>query len=124
MNKIIFLLLLVSFGSIARQDCQVEDISVVRMDAKFVDKCSNFSKPCWFMGGTSTLKNGCDIPVGIQLKLTGYDKNGMPVDTMEFWPASIRNVPVGEYVFKMPQHFDYSSQIKTFAMEPVSVKVW
>lgn len=102
----------------------LNDISVTRVDAKFVDKCNDFLRPCWFLGGTGTLNNSCAFPVGVQLKLTGYDENNIPVDIKEFWPASIRNIPIGEYNFKMPKSFDYSVDITRFSIEVVDIKVW
>jgi hypothetical protein len=54
-----------------------------------------------FANITGTLINNCPEPVGVQLKVTLFDKSGNVVDTQDMWPASISNIPPRiEYPFK------------------------
>ena len=39
------------------------------------------------------LINNCDKPIGVQIKVTIYDKNGNILTVHDSWPASIKNIP-------------------------------
>ncbi|MBB1295745.1 hypothetical protein, partial [Pseudoalteromonas sp. SR41-4] len=110
---------LIFFSGFAMSECNIQAISVKNVNGKFVDKCNSAHKPCWFMGGVGVIENSCEIPVGVQVKITAYDKLNSPVNTHEFWPASIRNIPKGEYVFSMPSNFEYSPEISSFRFEVI-----
>ena len=114
-----FSLLLVSP---AHAECAVSDIKVKSIKAKFVDECRR--SPCVIMKGVGVLTNQCSEPIGVQLKITAYDKAGAPVATRELWPASIRNIPPGDYTFSLDQWLEHDPEIKTFEVVPVSIKKW
>jgi len=102
--------------------CNLSNIEIKNIKAKFVDKCS--SRECWELKGIATLVNHCTTSVGVHVKLMAYDNEGIPIDTTEFWPASIRNIPSGSYTFKLPQFIDYDPDIKRFEIKAIEVKKW
>ena len=70
------------------------------------------------------LTNRCSEPVGVQLKMTAYDRTRTPVATRELWPASTRNIPPGDHTFSLDQWFDYDPEMKTFDLIPIEVREW
>ena len=102
--------------------CAPSDISIKSMKAKFVDECRTTS--CPYMKGVAVLTNGCSEPIGVQLKITAYDKAGAPVAARELWPASVKNIPPGDYTFSLDTWLDYDPEINTFEIAPVAVKRW
>jgi len=76
------------------------------------------------MKGVGVLANQCSEPIGVQLKITGYDKAGAPVATRELWPASVRNIPPGDYTFSLDQWLAHDPEIKTFDVVPVAIRKW
>ncbi len=77
-----------------------------------------------FMDGVAVLVNKCSGPVGVQVKMTAYDKNGEPVATNERWPASVSNIPPGDYTFSLLGFLDYSTDAKTFKVTVAGVNRW
>lgn len=77
-----------------------------------------------FMDGVAVLVNKCAEPVGVQVKMTAYDKEGEPVATHERWPASVSNIPPGEYTFSLLGFLDYSPEAKTYKVTVANVKRW
>lgn len=124
MRTLTLMLPLIFFSSFAMSECNIQDVSVKNINGKFIDKCNSINKPCWFMGGVGVIEHSCNTPIGVQVKITAYDKLNSPVNTKEFWPASIRNIPKGEYVFNMPSNFEYSPEISSFRFEVIDIKVW
>lgn len=118
------ILLLISFTLInpVWAGCKVSDITIKSMKAKFVDECK--LSPCIYMKGVAVLTNNCAEPVGVQIKITGYDGSGSPVATRDLWPASVRNIPPGDYTFSLDQWLDYDPEIKKFDLQPIEVKQW
>ena len=106
----------------ALAECSVADITMKSTKAKFVDECRR--SPCVTLKGVGVLTNKCSEPIGVQLKITAYDKAGAPVSTRELWPASTRNIPPGDYTFSLDQWIEYDPEIKTFDVIPVSVEKW
>lgn len=74
------------------------------------------------MKGVAVLTNSCAEPVGVQVKIIGYDNAGSPVATRDLWPASVRNIPPGYYTFSLDQYLDYDPSIESIALEPIAVK--
>lgn len=105
-----------------RKACSVADIAIKSIDAKFVDRCRR--TPCPSMKGLAVLTNHCAESVGVQIKITGYNKNHAPLATRDLWPASINNIPPGDYTFSLDTWLDYDPAIKTFDLVPISVKRW
>ena len=102
--------------------CTVSNISVITTHVEWKDAC-RISK-CITLRGAATLTNHCAIPVGVQIKINGFDKAGIPVASRDLWPASINNIPPGNYTFSIDQWLEYDSSIVNFELLPISVKVW
>jgi len=120
--RIVFFAILWSSIYPAWAACTLSDITIKSMRVKFVDKCR--SSPCIYMKGVAVLTNRCEEPVGVQLKITGYDQTGAPVATSDLWPASTRNIPPGDYTFSLDQWLDYDPEMKKFDLVPIEVKQW
>jgi hypothetical protein len=112
-----------SNSPVARPSCAASDITIKSSKARFVSECSARS-PCYGLKGVAVLVNNCSEPIGVQVKITGLDKDGNPVATRNLWPASIRNIPPGEYTFSLDTWLDYDPSIKTFQLAPIDVKRW
>lgn len=121
MRFMAFAILLLSVSP-AWATCTLSDVSIKSLNAKFVDECQRSS--CPHMKGVAVLTNRCSEPVGVQIKVTAYDKSGAPVATRDLWPASINNIPPGDYTFSLDQWLDYDPAIKTFDLRPVAIKHW
>jgi hypothetical protein len=72
----------------------------------------------------AVLTNRCAEPVGVQIKMTAYDKSGAPIATSARWPASISNIPPGDYTISLDQYLDYDPAIVKFELVPIAVKQW
>jgi hypothetical protein len=121
MRVIIFVVLLASVHP-AWAACSLSDISIKSMKAKFVDECRSSS--CFYMKGVAVLTNRCSEPVGVQVKITAYDKARAPVATRDLWPDSTNNILPGDYTFSLDHWLDYDPEIKTFDLVPIAVKRW
>lgn len=102
--------------------CTLSDITIKSMRVKFVDECRR--SPCIYMKGVAMLTNRCSEPIGVQVKMTAYDRTGAPVATRELWPAGTRNIPPGDYTFSLDQWLDYDPDMKTFDLVPIEVRQW
>lgn len=120
--RIMFVAILLACANPAWAACRLSDITIKSMKAGFVDECRR--SPCIYMKGVAVLTNRCSEPVGVQLKITAYDRAGAPVATRELWPASTRNIPPGDYTFSLDQWLDYDPEIKTFDLVPIEVRQW
>ena len=120
--RITVVVCILAFVHAANAACSISDIAIKSMKARFVDECQR--SPCVYMKGVAVLTNRCKEPVGVQVKITGYDKSDSPVATRELWPASIRNIPPGDYTFSLDQYLDYDPSIKRFDLTPIEVKQW
>ena len=102
--------------------CTVADIEIKSMRAKFVDRCR--TRSCAHMQGIAVLRNNCATAVGVQVKITGYDAKNQPVATRELWPASVRNIPPGDFEFSLDTWLDPDPTMRSFALTVVEVKRW
>lgn len=119
------LILFALFGLLAlpaSAKCGLSDISIKSFNAGFVNPCR--TSPCYSMKGVGVLTNRCSQPVGVQLKMVAYDKSGNPVAVNDSWPASVNNIPPGDYIFSLDTWIDYNPAIKTFTLQPISVRQW
>lgn len=121
MRALLALLALLNVGA-ANAACSIADIEIKSVEARFVDECRH--SPCIYMKGVAVLTNRCSEPVGVQVQITGYDKSGAPVATRELWPASVRNIPPGDYTFSLDQYLEYDPAIKRFGLKAVAVRQW
>ena len=123
--RILFFVLLISLISLtppAWAGCTVSYISIKSIKAKFIDTCKR--SPCPSMKGVAVLTNHCSEPVGVEIKITAYDKSGNPVAARDLWPASTNNIPPGNYTFSLDQWLDYDPEIKTFELTPITIRLW
>lgn len=121
MNKYLIAFLAL-YLPLAAESCDISKIEIKSMKVKKADPCR--TKSCPHLTGVAVLINKCDTPIGVQLNMTAYDKHGAPVATREMWPASIRNIPQGEFTFSLEQWLDYEPDMHSFTLAPVSVKKW
>jgi hypothetical protein len=120
--RIFFILVFFVLINPAWAGCKVSDIAIKSMKAKFVDECTR--SPCIYMKGVAVLTNKCAEAIGVQIKITGYDVSGSPVATRDLWPASVRNIPPGDYTFSLDQWLEYDPGLKRFELQPIEVKQW
>lgn len=92
------------------------------MRADFVNECE--SRECMYLKGAALIANGCSEPVGVAFRIIAYGKNGERVASRDIWPASIRNIPPGDYAFSLDNLVDYDPLIVRFSLVPIEVKDW
>ncbi len=102
--------------------CSLDDIRVKSFRAKFVNECER--SECVVMKGVAVLTNRCHESVGVLIRVTAYDSHGAPVSTANRWPASIENIPPGDYTFSLDQWLDYDPEMKTFDLTPIEIHRW
>ncbi len=102
--------------------CTVSDFSVEINNFTFANKCSQ--SDCYYMEGSATLTNACAVPSGAQLKIVGLNANNKPIASRNFWPESIRNIPVGKTVVSLDQALDHNSEITQITLEVIDTRVW
>jgi hypothetical protein len=102
--------------------CTTAKIEIKEVTWKFVDSCRASS--CASLVGAATIINHCDSPIGVQIKLTGRDRNGGLVSVNEGWPASVKNIAPGEYSFPIDTWLDYDPAINTIEVSVSDVKQW
>lgn len=102
--------------------CSPSDITIKSLRASFKNACTR--TPCYGMVGVGVLVNRCSEPIGVQIKITGLSKAGEPLASRDLWPASVSNIPPGEYTFSMDSYLDYDPGIVKFEVSPIAVKRW
>ncbi len=122
MIKTLSALLLVACSQLACAACSVADIQIKSMRAKFIDPCR--TRSCASMEGVAVLRNNCAHAIGVQVKIFGYDSKKQVLATRELWPASVRNIPPGDYEFSLDTWLPYDPAMKTFALSVVDVRRW
>ncbi|MEL7631696.1 hypothetical protein AAGW04_22240 [Pectobacterium aroidearum] len=98
--------------------CDVSKIKVTSFNAGFNRSDSEYLR------GAATIYNGCDRPVGIQMKISSFDRNHNIISVQDFWPANIDNIPVGEYSFSLDMKLRYDQRIESFRLSPISITEW
>lgn len=106
----------------ADDPCPLSSIAVTGIRVQWADPCRGGA--CTHMKGAGTLVNSCPIAIGVQLKVVGYDGNGIPVASKAAWPASVKNIPPGDYVFSLDHWLDYDPAIERFGVSVESTRVW
>lgn len=107
---------------IAVDRCDTSKILVKDIRLAWKNPCSG--RPCAHLAGVATLSNKCAEPVGIEVRITGIDANDKPVATRTSWPASVSNIPVGDYTFSLDHLLDFDPRIKSFSVTVDSVRRW
>lgn len=111
-----------SVATTASAACQVSDITIKSIKTRIEDPCSRSA--CPHLAGVGVLVNRCGEAVGVQVQVTGLDAKGEPVSTNELWPASVRNIPPGEYTFSLNHYLKPDRRIKTIQVRPIDVRRW
>jgi len=120
--KYVIALAFLGIAQLAQADCSLSDIKITSVKAKFVSTCS--SVDCTHLRGVATLVNSCPEATGVQVQITAYDKHDAPVSTSENWPASVRNIPPGNYTFSLDQWLEFDPDIASFGLKPIDVHHW
>lgn len=118
--RIFLLVSLFSFISPVWAGCALSDISINSVKLKFVDACR--SSPCIQSRGVAVLNNRCAAPVAVKVKITGYDKEGLPTSTYDFWVNSGNNVPPGNYPFSLDYKLSFDPDMKRYDVIAVDIK--
>ena len=106
-----------------RVTCSVSDFAVEGFSSRVFDDCR--VTPCPALKLTGKLKNKCTIPAGAQIKITAYDGKGSVVDTVDGWPASMRNIaPGADYAFDLGPLMKYRSTMKKFEVSVIDARSW
>lgn len=106
----------------ASASCTAMNVSARVNKIRIEDECR--TRSCPVFKGTATVTNGCDEPIGVQLKITAVDANGNPLSTRNFWPESTRNMPVGDTVVSLDQTVDPDPQIENVLLSVIQVRRW
>jgi len=110
------------FATSASAQCSVADIKLLSFSPRVEDRCKR--SPCPELKLVGELQNNCASAIGVKLKVTGRDKNGIVVDTVEGWPASISNIPAqSKYAYDL-SIMRYRPELDTFEVSVLEVKRW
>jgi hypothetical protein len=103
--------------------CTVDKIEIKEVTWKVVDECR--TRSCAIVTGAATLINHCAIPIGVQVKATARDSGGNLVTVKDhWWPASVKNIPPGDFSFSLQGMLDYDPAIKSIELSVSEVKQW
>lgn len=106
----------------ASAGCHSAQIAVKQFSPAWRNPCTTTS--CAHMTGVATIHNACQNPIGVEVRMTAFDAAGAPVATKSRWPASVSNIPVGDYTFSLDHFIDYDPRIKSFDIRIESVHRW
>lgn len=109
-------------SGVVRAECTVADVSVQLTRAKWVDACRR--TPCPTFKGAAVITHRCPSPIGVQVRLVGYDRSGAPIAVSEQWPWSIDNRAAGAHPISLDQALQYDPEIERFGVDVLSVKRW
>lgn len=68
--------------------------------------------------------NQCQTPIGVMLQIYSYDKEKKPLQVYEWWPASTRNIPPGDYVFSLKHTLIYNENATGIHIKVIDTKQW
>jgi hypothetical protein len=103
-----------------KENCDISKIKIDITNFSFENSCQH--SDCTSMKGAAIITNNCSIPIGVEVQITGYNKNNTPIATQKYWPNSINNLPVGQTVISLDQRLDYSPEISTITLTPTHTK--
>lgn len=103
-------------------DCTPAQIVVKQFSPEWRNPCT--TRSCAHMTGVATVSNACPTPIGVEVRVTAFDASGTPVATKSRWPASVSNIPVGDYTFALDHFIDYDPRIKSFDIRVESLRRW
>lgn len=112
-------------NSITKTDksvCNTNDFNINIREYSFINECR--VSDCSVMKGTAIITNNCINSAGVEVKIIGYDKNNEIIKVRDIWPASINNIPPGEYPISINQYLEFDKRIESISIEPIRVKIW
>ena len=87
-----------------------------------VDKLRARSEGYGYFRITGRLTNKCDQPIGVQIKVTVYDRADNILASPDLWPASTSNIPAhSEYPFEWLQE---SPGLHKFTVNVIELRTW
>lgn len=120
--RVITWLVFILFSGFSYSECSISDIEINSIKTEFINICKN--RECFHMEGVAVLNNQCKESIGVEVKVTSFDLSGAPVSTAEFWPASIRNIEPGAYVFSMDNKLRYNPLIHRVEAKVIDIRKW
>lgn len=69
------------------------------------------------------LKNNSSVATGVQIQAIARDKQGRIIDSEEWWPASISNIPSGA-IWPINKTISDKENIETVEVSVIDVNVW
>lgn len=118
-KKLCMLVLFLGYMPSLQAACSISDVVIKTARARV-----EMTGKRTYVKGVAVLTNLCADAIGIQVQMTAYDKAGEPVDTHQFWPASISNISPGDYTFTLDGALGHTPSMKTFSVEVARVKRW
>lgn len=118
--RIFLLVSLFLFVSPVWARCALFDISITSVKLKFVDACSD--SPCIQSRGVAVLNNRCAAPVSVKVKITGYDKKGLPTSTYDFWVNGGNKIAPGNYPFSLDYKLSFDPDMKRYDLIAVDIQ--
>ena len=104
----------------AQAQCDATNVDVKITKSVWHNRCSK--KDCSELRGTAVLTSRCEEPIAVEVRLTGVDANGTPVETLERWPYAISHVTKGEHAFSLNKWLKHDPAIRGFVIEVVKVR--
>lgn len=95
-------------------ECHVSDIGL--------DKLAEHTNE-YAVTVTGRILNNCSMPVGVQLKITLYDKTGAVLAVSDPWPASTNNIPA-KTAFAFEALFLETKGMAKYDVRVVRVNSW
>lgn len=105
---------LLSIPAFAESGCTRQDISLGQYKIR--------AEYGWFII-VGDLTNNCSEPTGVELRVTLYGADNAVLDTNNFWPASMSNIPPKSR-YPVKTMLTYQDGIKRFDVRVESVRRW
>lgn len=103
--------------------CTPEQFTISNQRFTVFDQC--VQKSCPILKVVGKVKNECDQPYGVEIRVTAFSKTGDVIDTSTGWPFSVQNVePQSIQEFNLDQIITYQKGMATFSMQAVDVRHW
>lgn len=103
----------------AHAECTVADVTAKLTRARWVDGCTR--SPCPALNGAAVVTHQCRVPIGVQLRLVGYDRDGTPVAVTENWPWSVDSRPAGVHPISIDHWLKFDPDIERFGLSVVGI---
>lgn len=103
-----------------KDTCSMEDLEIISFNPSTIcigGECIQFK----FVG---ELRNNCTIPIGADVQIIGRDSNGVLIDSITGWPASMQNIAPGGTVPINFQWMEYNQKIKNFEIKVIKIRQW